>query len=55
MYWEYQLLPGFKLKTNTNCHIVEETMTVSYNYVGTLIIDRNVLEGRVRYKYLLQR
>lgn len=48
---QYSYQPGNKLRVVTPCNIVEETMNVTYHNNNTLIIDRQVREGTIRYKY----
>lgn len=49
----YELLPSSQLNIYTTCQLVGETMIVSYINNGVLIIDRNVREGKTRFKYMI--
>jgi len=48
----YALLNSNNLEINSNCNTVSEKLTISELTTTTLIIDRSVIEGKIRYKYL---
>ena len=47
----YVLLNSINLEVNTNCNTSTEKMTISELTNTTLIIDRQVIEGKIKYKY----
>ena len=47
----YVLLTSTNLEVNTNCNTSVEKMAISELTNTTLIIDRQVIEGKIKYKY----
>lgn len=49
----YILKSDYNLELNSNCNYLTEKMKISEIQSSIIIIDRNVIEGTIRYKYIL--
>jgi hypothetical protein len=47
----FQVQPNNIVEVNSNCNTVTENLIISEQTSTTLIIDRQGIEGKIRYKY----